>query len=620
MVKSVISSDENILKGFSEIVKRGIIKQGNDGYTVVAEKKAKSGVSVRFNGKECVVNYSSLNLFYYGFLYAETFYGDGRKAINIDRAAERTGVMIDCSRNAVMNVSMLENTIVNLALAGYSYIELYTEDTYEIDGEPYFGYQRGRYTAGELSRVIAFAELFGIEIIPCIQTLAHLNCIFNWDVYADVNDIDDILLAENEKTYALIEKMIAACAANYKSRRIHIGMDEAYKLGRGKYQTFHGLPDRSKIMRNHLKKVVDLCHKYGFRPQMWCDMFFQIAYGTYRVYERKPMPDYMKDIVPEGLDVVYWEYYSFRPEFYDGMLGMLSEIVSKERIMFGGGMWKWSGFAPQTDFSVTAFRAALPSVKKYNVSDILITAWGDNGGECAFNCTIGGLLKISCMLCGGSDDECNRLCKTLTGYTYDEFFALDLPDKHDYYNGAPYANPSKMYFYNDLLLGLFDYYIDEKSEERYKGYAEKLFGLCERNSRLSYLFDSMNAFCAAIGEKCGISYSLWRAYKEKDKKTLCDIAFNRIPKLIEKLSVFNEKYCKQWFIENKPFGYEVVQTRLVSLKERCAFAEKRVKDYLSGKIEKIEELEDERLKYFGECEDKSVYLNNWARIFTPSVI
>ena len=44
MIKSVTSSDENILKGFSEIVKRGIIEQGSDGYSVVAEKSAKSGV------------------------------------------------------------------------------------------------------------------------------------------------------------------------------------------------------------------------------------------------------------------------------------------------------------------------------------------------------------------------------------------------------------------------------------------------------------------------------------------------------------------------------------------------------------------------------------------------
>lgn len=34
-----------------------------------------------------------------------------------------------------------------LALMGYSTFELYMEDTYQIEGQPYFGYFRGAYSA-----------------------------------------------------------------------------------------------------------------------------------------------------------------------------------------------------------------------------------------------------------------------------------------------------------------------------------------------------------------------------------------------------------------------------------------------------------------------------------------
>ena len=55
----------------------------------------------------------------------------------------RLGVMLDCSRNAVMKPEKVKEFIDILAKIGYNVLELYMEDTYEIEGEPYFGYLRG---------------------------------------------------------------------------------------------------------------------------------------------------------------------------------------------------------------------------------------------------------------------------------------------------------------------------------------------------------------------------------------------------------------------------------------------------------------------------------------------
>ena len=85
------------------------------------------------------------------------------------------GVMLDCSRNAVRTVEELKRFIDVLSLLGYDTLELYTEDTYEVDGEPYFGYLRGRYSGAELREIDAYAKQRGIELIPCIQTLAHFT-------------------------------------------------------------------------------------------------------------------------------------------------------------------------------------------------------------------------------------------------------------------------------------------------------------------------------------------------------------------------------------------------------------------------------------------------------------
>lgn len=73
--------------------------------------------------------------------------------------------MIDCSRDAVMTVDKLKNFITILAKFGYDSVQLYTEDTYEIDGEPYFGYMRGRYTKEEIRTLGKFCRKLGVELI-----------------------------------------------------------------------------------------------------------------------------------------------------------------------------------------------------------------------------------------------------------------------------------------------------------------------------------------------------------------------------------------------------------------------------------------------------------------------
>ena len=63
------------------------------------------------------------------------------------------GVMLDMSRNAVMSVDGLKMLFPLLKKIGYNMVMLYTEDTYEIDDEPFFGYMRGRYTQQEMKEI-----------------------------------------------------------------------------------------------------------------------------------------------------------------------------------------------------------------------------------------------------------------------------------------------------------------------------------------------------------------------------------------------------------------------------------------------------------------------------------
>jgi hypothetical protein len=174
--------------------------------------------------------------------------------------AEQLGLMLDCSRNAVMLPQRIEGLICMMALAGYTYLELYTEDTYELPGEPYFGYKRGRYTVEEIRNIIAFAAIFHIQVIPCIQTLSHLHHLASWEPYKAKMQDGWTLRIGDEGVYELIRKCLRHCKAVFGTDRIHIGMDEA-PVGREQYL-------------QHFHRVFQICREEGIQPDFWADAFY----------------------------------------------------------------------------------------------------------------------------------------------------------------------------------------------------------------------------------------------------------------------------------------------------------------------------------------------------------
>jgi len=120
----------------------------------------------------------------------------------------KVGTMLDVSRNAVMNVETVKEMLVRTALMGMNTFMLYTEDTYELEGYPYFGYMRGRYTKEEMREMDAFALTLGVELIPCIQTLGHLATHLAWPAAAEYKDTANALLVGEEKTYEMIDRML----------------------------------------------------------------------------------------------------------------------------------------------------------------------------------------------------------------------------------------------------------------------------------------------------------------------------------------------------------------------------------------------------------------------------
>ena len=529
------------------------------------------------------------------------------------------GVMIDLSRNAVMTVSELKKFISLLAKMGYNQVQLYTEDTYEVEGEPYFGYFRGRYAQAELKELDDYAYGLGVELVPCVQTLAHLETLLHWPAFAKVADGAGTFLVGEDATYQLIERMISSLRKSFRTNKIHIGMDEAGNVGKGRYQQIHGERDRTVVFCEHLTKVCEITAKYGFEPMIWSDMFYRIANnGEYYSTNTKFSSD-ISAMIPEEVTLVYWDYYHTDKKSYRAMIKGHKKLSNK--LFFAGGAWKWCGFVPHNDFAIRTIKASLDVCMEEGIRNVLITLWGDGGAEASVYSVLPALCYAACHAQGITQmDEIKKKFHQWVGYAFDDFMLLDLPDRSVPTRevidqvGWKLFNPSKYELYNDCFMGQFDTAIQPSETKKYASYARKLKNAAKRCGEYGYLFETLSKLCAVLSYKADIGIRARAMYKDENHAGLNELItdYKKMIKLTEQLYF---AFRTQWYHDNKPHGFEIQDIRLGGLIMRMKNCRDTLVAFRSGEITSIPELEEEVLPQFTQ---KTCY-NNWAGIVTTNV-
>ncbi len=590
--------------------------------TSVSFTKA-DGMTLSAEGDKVVIGYSRITDATRALTMLERFVGD---KLPIEQKAKYDILcpMVDCSRNAVLNLDAAKEFMVYLAMMGFNGLMLYTEDTYEIPEYPYFGHLRGKYTVEEMKELDAYGEKMGIEVIPCIQTLAHLNAIVDWNCFRPYIDVADILLADDERTYALIEAMLKTLRSCFKSKHINIGMDEAHLLGRGKHTDIHGYESKPEIMIRHLAKVVELCKKYDYEPVMWSDMFFRMQFdGKYRISPANGMLEKeVTDKIPEEVALCYWEYYT-NPNMIEDTEHMFRchEAVGRN-IWFAGGAWSWSGFSPKNQFSMWVTPNQLELAEKYGVKNIIATMWGDDGAECPAFGMLPALMQYA-ELCYDKADEktMNKRSLDCFGLSMDDFVKVGCVGHYgEFTKDATHPTTfEKPALYNDPMMGIMNWDLDRADlAGKYEKDAKTLKPLLE-NERFGYLFDTQYRLALVLQHKTFLSRNIKDAYKNDDKLALQRIVDEEIPAVYELLDDFITAFRFQWHWINKPFGFEVQDNRLGGLKQRLITTSERLQQFIDGEIDVLDELEQPDLPF--ACKEQLIKTQNiWRKAATRSVV
>lgn len=601
-----ISKVEQKLKdGIYLIEKYGFMTTCDDGIIVQAQKGNENIIEKK--GDEVSIIYDTLPHFYM-LLGRIAGVKDGIQ--KIEPKIEKFGIMWDCSRNAVPKPDMVKKQICSMILAGYNYLCLYTEETYELPSEPYFGYKRGRYTQEELKEIIEFADIFEMEMVPCIQTLAHLKNLANWKPYFDHMDIDDILLVGDERTYKLIRKMLTYCKETFHTERINIGSDEAFHLGRGTYIEKNGYCSKHEIYLEHMKKVFEICKEVGLKPEFWADAF----YDTDRSDEE------IKSVFDGNETPIYWEYAIPHKEPHIEKINKLQKYAGEA--IYAGGLWEWIGYAPDNKYTDMVVDAAFEAVEECHVKNVVMTAWGDNGGECSIFAVLPSMWYAANKLYPMELDM-DKIMLDFTGYSDKEWRKCDelnKVSKRDVKETKKITNAVKYLLANDYMVGLLDANIPDDAGIYFTQLHKEFEKLAERESEFSYIFKAYRDMCLVLIHKATFSKRLYKAYQNSDKEKIKQM-IDELKQIQSDAHKLCDSYRILWMTENKGFGYEVVDLRLGgALIARADTVIHILNEYVQDEIDIIYELEEERIEYFcGQLKGDEIYKpfhNMWSTAYT----
>jgi hexosaminidase len=136
------------------------------------------------------------------------------------------------------------------------------------------------YTAEQVTAFADKAESLGLEVIPLVQCLGHMQTPLGLADYAPLREVPHntgYLNPLAESSRELVQGMIEdALKLTPNVRRFHIGGDEAWLMGRhsqtAAYIEKHG---KANLYLHFVEPLLDYLNERGIRPLLWHDMMLE---------------------------------------------------------------------------------------------------------------------------------------------------------------------------------------------------------------------------------------------------------------------------------------------------------------------------------------------------------
>lgn len=560
-------------------------------YSVTYRESEDDILKVIVRGKNAEISCNMKARFFRGFSYVLRAFAEGRSEFEVCEKPRMTthGPMFDVSRNSVLNIPTVKKLLAKTALMGLNMFMLYTEDTYEVREYPYFGHMRGRYTADEIKELDRYAMMFGVELIPCIQCLSHLGTGLQWPFTGDIKDVYDTLLIGEEKTYEFIDTLLKNVSEMFTSKRIHVGLDEAFFAGCGEYIEKNGNhTSKVKLISYHVNRVFEICRKYGFEPMMWSDMLLGGG-DIENAGEEGADAETIKGI-PDGMQQVSWAYTLDTVERYRDFLDKQKDFPN---LAFCGAVFTYLSYFPsykETKKNLTGMQAALEA----GIKDMIISVW-NNEAACPLVTALYGMQLYAEYDYTGEwpGENADSLFEFVCKVSHRDICNLELADDPAEVDAV--ANASRFMMFNDPLVGILDKHVEGVDT---RSYYRKLYeARSERKPCCDFfapVFELCDAIVYALELKADFGVRLKKAYDAKDADAL-HILYDESHELEKRLIALKETHRSVWMYYNKASGFEIYDMYYGAIIARCASVRYHLDRWFEDNSYIIEELAEDRL-------------------------
>jgi hypothetical protein len=274
------------------------------------------------------------------------------------------GVMLDISRDKVPTMASLESLIERLAALKINQVQLYAEHTFAYSNHPEVHATASPLDAGEIRELDAFCSARHVELVPNQNCLGHMNRWLAHDRYRPLaiepNGFVDpygitrppmTIEPTNPGSLALVRELLGELLPLFTSRRVHVGLDEAWELPHGRIGDF----------LEWVRTLRALPELGGREMLMWGDM----------VTARRD------DIagLPGGVTVCEWGYDDGHP--FDQRCAALAEAGVP--FWVAPGTSSWLSILGRIGNAMADCRQAAAAASAHGGGGFLNTDWGDCG-------------------------------------------------------------------------------------------------------------------------------------------------------------------------------------------------------------------------------------------------
>ncbi len=287
----------------------------------------------------------------------------------------RRGVLLDISRDKVPTMRSLRETVDWLASLKINELQLYMEHTFAYRRHRQVWRDASPLTAAEVRQLDTFCRERFIELVPCQNTLGHMERWLKHARYAplaeatgpwrspfgDIRTTKSTLNPTDRRTLALVRALLDELLPCFSSRRVNVNCDEPFELGQGRSAAICRRRGIERVFVDYVAALRRIVSRHRRRMMCWADVLSNHPRALGKI--------------PRDITLLEWGYEADHPFM------QRCKAIGRAGFEFYvcPGTSSWCSFAGRTTIALTNLRVAARAAVKHGAAGFLVTDWGDFG-------------------------------------------------------------------------------------------------------------------------------------------------------------------------------------------------------------------------------------------------